>query len=148
MSQEWFDMWIGITRSLLAMVEAKKRSLPTKTWTEKIRIKGLWQAFEKTWIPNPPVSQPSKESGLMKKYLFEKEILKLKIEGAKTNIKLKGPALDYPKTLAFFENVLANNPNEMEQFLFKAQISKLQLEQDKEWEIRKKLDLELKLLEK
>jgi hypothetical protein len=36
----------------------------------------------------------------------------------------------------------------MEQFLFKAQISKLQLEQDKEWEIRKKLDLELKLLEK
>ncbi len=114
MRQDWFALWIGSSRSLLAMYEAGKRSLTINALVQKSNIQKAWQEFENNWKPSPWAPLPENTSKLSKKYTDRIKLLRLKINVAKLNIKLRSETPDYQKAISFFENAQTANLSEIE----------------------------------
>jgi len=58
MSQDLYAHWIGMTRSLLALVESDKNSKPSDATMKEHGIRMTWLAFEKNYSADPQKMEP------------------------------------------------------------------------------------------
>lgn len=142
-NQDLMALWLGTSRSLYSMYEARQRNLPGQANLKQTQIEQAWNLFQEEWKPQPELAEPPSEDEL-----FKIQVLTHKLKQARYALKKLEVQPDFQKSTAFFKKLLSNTEDKTEQVIFQIQLFQLQKEKSRVNKEKKRLSAEVELLDK